>query len=153
MDYFVISFSQRLLNQNYGKFQCSKCDSRFANISGVIWQCKSFNFRQFYLHFSFPLKRCLIRLKENAEGCYLNAPTFFANEFIFGNALAKMEGTETANVTASGMGNYFYLASNLQKWSIVCQNNLRRNVCIYENFLPPLSKLKTSFVDITDLEK
>ena len=40
----------------------------------------------------------------NAEGCYLYARHTTPSSLYLGQALAAMEGTETANVSASGMG-------------------------------------------------
>ena len=40
----------------------------------------------------------------NAEGCYLYSRHSTPSNLYLGQALAAMEGTETANVAASGMG-------------------------------------------------
>lgn len=40
----------------------------------------------------------------NTEGCYLYSRHSSPSNLYLGEALAAMEGTETANVTASGMG-------------------------------------------------
>jgi methionine-gamma-lyase len=64
---------------------------------------KPFNFRQFYLHF-LSAKTMFDTFEGNAEGCYLYSRHSSPMNSIFGTSFAKMEGTETANVTASGMG-------------------------------------------------
>lgn len=89
----------------------------------------------------------------NTEGCYLYSRHSSPSNLYLGEALAQMEGTESANVTASGMG---AITSSLLQ---LCKSgdHLISSRTIYggtyafmKNFLPGF-QIKTSFVDITDL--
>jgi len=91
----------------------------------------------------------------NADGCYLYSRHSSPSNLYLGEALAAMEGTETATVTASGMG--AITAVLLQ----FCGSNdhIVSSRTIYggsyafmKNFAPRMG-VKTSFVDITNLEK
>ena len=91
----------------------------------------------------------------NAEGCYLYSRHTSPSNLYLGEALAAMEGTETANVAASGMGAITQVLLQL------CQNNdhVVASRTIYggtyaflKNFAPRLN-IQTSFVDITKLEQ
>ena len=91
----------------------------------------------------------------NAEGCYLYSRHSTPSNLYLGEALAAMEGTETANVAASGMG--AITPAILQ----VCQagDHIISSRTIYggtyaflKNFAPRLN-IQTSFVDITNLEE
>lgn len=89
----------------------------------------------------------------NADGCYLYSRHSSPSNLYLGEALAAMEGTETANVAASGMGAITPVILQL------CGNgdHLVSSRTIYggtyaflKNFAPRLG-INTSFVDITDL--
>ncbi|AZI67545.1 aminotransferase class I/II-fold pyridoxal phosphate-dependent enzyme [Kaistella daneshvariae] len=89
----------------------------------------------------------------NTEGCYLYSRHSSPSNLYLGEALAQLEGTESANVTASGMG---AITSTLLQ---LCQSDdhIISSRTIYggtyafmKNFLPEYH-IKTSFVDITDL--
>src|SRR5690554_6652657 len=91
----------------------------------------------------------------NTEGCYLYSRHSSPSNLYLGEALAAMEGTETANVSATGMG--AITPAILQ----VCQagDHIVSSRTIYggtyaflKNFAPRLN-IQTSFVDITDLEQ
>lgn len=90
----------------------------------------------------------------NKEGCYLYSRHSTPSNLYLGQALAAMEGTETANVAASGMG---AITSTLLQ---LCQagDHVISSRTIYggtyaflKNFAPRLN-IQTSFVDITNLE-
>ncbi len=90
----------------------------------------------------------------NAEGCYLYSRHSSPSNLYLGQALAAMEGTETAHVTASGMG--AITPAILQ----LCQagDHIISSRTIYggtyaflKNFAPRLN-IETSFVDITKLD-
>lgn len=90
----------------------------------------------------------------NAEGCYLYSRHTTPSNLYLGEALAAMEGTETANVAASGMG--AITPTILQ----LCQagDHIISSRTIYggtyaflKNFTPRMG-IDTSFVDITKLE-
>jgi methionine-gamma-lyase len=90
----------------------------------------------------------------NADGCYLYSRHTTPSNLYLGEALAAMEGTETANVAASGMG--AITPTILQ----LCQNgdHIVSSRTIYggtyaflKNFTPRMG-IETSFVDITKLD-
>jgi len=89
----------------------------------------------------------------NADGCYLYSRHSTPSNLYLGEALAAMEGTETANVAASGMG---AITPTILQF---CEANdhIISSRTIYggtyaflKNFIPRLGIL-TSFVDITNL--
>src|SRR5690606_35739623 len=90
----------------------------------------------------------------NAEGCYLYSRHSSPSNLYLDKALAAMEGTESANVAASGMG--AITATLLQ----LCGNgdHVVSSRTIYggtyaflKNFTPRFG-IRTSFVDITKLD-
>ncbi|MCW8981481.1 MAG: aminotransferase class I/II-fold pyridoxal phosphate-dependent enzyme [Altibacter sp.] len=90
----------------------------------------------------------------NAEGCYLYSRHTTPSNLYLGEALAAMEGTETANVAASGMG---AIAPTILQFCeqddhIVSSRTIYGGTYAFlKNFTPRLG-IKTSFVDITKLE-
>lgn len=90
----------------------------------------------------------------NADGCYLYSRHSTPSNLYLGEALAAMEGTETANVAASGMG---AITPTILQF---CQagDHVVSSRTIYggtyaflKNFTPRLG-ITTSFVDITKLD-
>ena len=91
----------------------------------------------------------------NAEGCYLYSRHSSPSNLYLGEALAAMERTESANVTASGMGAITSVLMQLCKSHdhIVSSRTIYGGTYAFmKNFLSDYL-IKTSFVDITDLEK
>ena len=89
----------------------------------------------------------------NTEGCYLYSRHSSPSNLYLGEALAQLEGTETANVTASGMGAITSTLLQLCKSGdhIISSRTIYGGTYAFmKNFLPDF-KIKTSFVDITDL--
>ena len=90
----------------------------------------------------------------NTEGCYLYSRHSSPSNLYLGEALAQMEGTESANVTASGMGAITSALLQLCKSGdhIISSRTIYGGTYAFmKNFLPGY-QIKTSFVDITDLE-
>ncbi len=90
----------------------------------------------------------------NTDGCYLYSRHCTPSNLYLGEALAAMEGTETANVAASGMG---AITPTLLQF---CQagDHIVSSRTIYggtyaflKNFTPRLN-INTTFVDITKLD-
>jgi methionine-gamma-lyase len=90
----------------------------------------------------------------NADGCYLYSRHSTPSNLYLGEALAAMEGTETANVAASGMG---AITPTLLQF---CQSgdHVVSSRTIYggtyaflKNFTPRMN-IHTTFVDITKLD-
>ena len=90
----------------------------------------------------------------NADGCYLYSRHSSPSNLYLGEVLAAMEGTETSNVSASGMGAITAVLMQLCS----AGNHVVSSRTIYggtyaflKNFAPKFG-INTSFVDITDLE-
>ncbi|UZH55450.1 aminotransferase class I/II-fold pyridoxal phosphate-dependent enzyme [Salinimicrobium tongyeongense] len=91
----------------------------------------------------------------NAEGCYLYSRHSSPSNLYLGEALAAMEGTEAANVAASGMGAITPVLLQLCQagdYIISSRTIYGGTYAFLKNFAPRLN-INTSFVDITDLEK
>ena len=90
----------------------------------------------------------------NADGCYLYSRHSSPSNLYLGEALAAMEGTETANVAASGMGAITPVLLQLcgSGDEIVSSRTIYGGTYAFlKNFTPKLG-IKTSFVDITKLD-
>ena len=91
----------------------------------------------------------------NAEGCYLYSRHSSPSNLYLGEALAAMEGTEAANVAASGMGAITPVLLQLCEAGdhIISSRTIYGGTYAFlKNFAPRLN-INTSFVDITNLEK
>lgn len=90
----------------------------------------------------------------NADGCYLYSRHSSPSNLYLGEALAAMEGTETATVTASGMGAITPVLLQLcaSGEHIISSRTIYGGTYAFlKNFAPRLG-INTSFVDITKLE-
>jgi len=90
----------------------------------------------------------------NADGCYLYSRHSSPSNLYLGEALAAMEGTETATVTASGMGAITPVLLQLCDAGehVVSSRTIYGGTYAFlKNFTPRLG-INTSFVDITKLE-
>ena len=90
----------------------------------------------------------------NAEGCYLYSRHSSPSNLYLGEALAAMEGTETANVSASGMGAITPTLLQLCQAGdhIVSSRTIYGGTYAFlKNFIPRM-QIETSFVDITKLD-
>ncbi|WP_417445257.1 aminotransferase class I/II-fold pyridoxal phosphate-dependent enzyme [Joostella sp.] len=91
----------------------------------------------------------------NTEGCYLYSRHSSPSNLYLGEALAALEGTETANVTASGMGAITAVIMQLCNAGdhIVSSRTIYGGTYAFmKNFLPKFN-IPTSFVDTTNLQK
>ncbi|PCJ64830.1 MAG: cystathionine beta-lyase [Bacteroidetes bacterium] len=90
----------------------------------------------------------------NADGCYLYSRHSSPSNLYLGQALAAMEGTETANVTASGMGAITGVIMQLCKANdhIVCSRTIYGGTYAFLKKFTPSFGIETSFVDITNLD-
>ena len=91
----------------------------------------------------------------NTEGCYLYSRHSSPSNLYLGEALAAMEGTETAMVTASGMGAITSVILQLcdADTHIVTSRTIYGGTYAFmKNFLPKLN-INSSFIDITNLEE
>lgn len=90
----------------------------------------------------------------NADGCYLYSRHSSPSNLYLGKALAAMEGTEAANVTASGMGAITAVLLQLcgNGDHIVSSRTIYGGTYAFlKNFIPRMG-IDTSFVDITNLD-
>lgn len=91
----------------------------------------------------------------NAEGCYLYSRHSTPSNLYLGQALAAMENTEAANVTASGMGAITSVLLQLSQSGdeIISSRTIYGGTYAFmKNFLPKL-QIQTKFVDITNLDQ
>ena len=90
----------------------------------------------------------------NADGCYLYSRHSSPSNLYLGEALAAMEGTETSNVFASGMGAISAVIMQLCSAGdhIVSSRTIYGGTYAFlKNFTTKL-EIQTSFVDITDIK-
>jgi methionine-gamma-lyase len=90
----------------------------------------------------------------NTEGCYLYSRHSSPSNLYLGEALAALEGTETANVTASGMGAITAVIlqlCNAEDHIVSSRTIYGGTYAFMKNFLQKF-KIDTSFVDITKIE-
>ncbi|WP_299432987.1 aminotransferase class I/II-fold pyridoxal phosphate-dependent enzyme [uncultured Maribacter sp.] len=90
----------------------------------------------------------------NTEGCYLYSRHSSPSNLYLGEALAAIEGTETANVTASGMGAITAVILQLCDTAdhIVSSRTIYGGTYAFmKNFLKKFG-ITTSFIDITDID-
>lgn len=91
----------------------------------------------------------------NTEGCYLYSRHTSPSNLNLSNALAAMEGTQSANVSGSGMGSISSVILQICGAGdhIVSSRTIYGgSYAFMKNYLPKLN-INTSFVDITSLEK
>lgn len=91
----------------------------------------------------------------NAEGCYLYSRHSSPMNLYLGQALAAMEGTESANVAASGMGAITPVLMQLCSAGdeIVSSRTIYGGTYAFMKNMLPKWNIKTHFVDITKLDK
>lgn len=90
----------------------------------------------------------------NAEGCYLYSRHSSPSNLYLGQALAAMEGTETANVTATGMGAITSVIMQLCGAGdhVVSSRTIYGGTYAFLKNFAPKFQINTSFVNITNLE-
>lgn len=90
----------------------------------------------------------------NAEGCYLYSRHSSPMNLYLGEALAAMEGTESANVAASGMGAITPVLLQLCSAGdeIVSSRTIYGGTYAFMKNMLPKWHIKTNFVDITKLD-
>ncbi|MDF0717322.1 aminotransferase class I/II-fold pyridoxal phosphate-dependent enzyme [Muricauda sp. 334s03] len=90
----------------------------------------------------------------NTEGCYLYSRHSSPSNLYLGEAMAQLEGTESANVYASGMGAITAVILQLCDSGdhIVCSRTIYGGTYAFlKNFVKKFN-IDVSFMDITDLE-
>jgi len=89
------------------------------------------------------------------DGCYLYSRHWNPSNKYLAGALAEMEGTESASVTASGMGaitSAIMQLCNAGDEIVSSRTIYGGTYAFYKNFLPKYG-IKTNFVDTTNLEQ
>ncbi|WP_288245008.1 aminotransferase class I/II-fold pyridoxal phosphate-dependent enzyme [uncultured Chryseobacterium sp.] len=90
----------------------------------------------------------------NADGCYLYSRHSSPMNLYLSQALAKLENTEAANVTASGMGAITSVLLQICKSGdhIISSRTIYGGTYAFmKNFLPPFN-IQTTFVDINNFD-
>lgn len=100
-------------------------------------------------------KKMFDTFEGDAEGCYLYSRHSSPSNLYLGEALAAMEGTEAANVAASGMGAITPVLLQLCRAGdqIISSRTIYGGTYAFLKNFAPRFNINTSFVDITDLEK
>lgn len=91
----------------------------------------------------------------NTEGCYLYSRHSSPSNLNLSEAMAQLEGTESANVAGSGMGaitSTILQLCNAGDHIVSSRTIYGGSWAFLKNFLPKFN-INTSFVDITSLEK
>ncbi len=91
----------------------------------------------------------------NADGCYLYSRHSSPMNLYLGQALAAMEGTESANVAASGMGSITTVLLQLCSSGdeIVSSRTIYGGTYAFMKNMLPRWNITTKFVDITKLDR
>lgn len=91
----------------------------------------------------------------NADGCYLYSRHSSPSNLYLGQALAAMEGTEAANVSATGMGAISQVLLQLCKAGshIVSSRTIYGGTYAFLKNFTPQFDVQTSFVNITKLDE
>ncbi len=90
----------------------------------------------------------------NTEGCYLYTRHSSPSNLYLGEALAALEGTESANVYASGMGaitSVIFQLCDAQDHIVSSRTIYGGTYAFMKNFLKKFT-IETSFVDMTNLD-
>ncbi|WP_407404897.1 aminotransferase class I/II-fold pyridoxal phosphate-dependent enzyme [Chryseobacterium sp.] len=99
-------------------------------------------------------KTMLDTFEGNTDGCYLYSRHTSPTNLYLSQALAKMENTESANVTASGMGAITSVLMQICKSDdhIISSRTIYGGTYAFlKNFLPSF-KIDTTFVDINNFD-
>ncbi len=99
-------------------------------------------------------KTMLDTFEGNSDGCYLYSRHTTPSNLYLGEALAAMEGTETANVSASGMGAITPVLLQLCNAGdhIVSSRTIYGGTYAFLKNFTPRFNIQTTFVDITKLQ-
>jgi methionine-gamma-lyase len=128
------------------QIQDLQCFGEFGGVNPSISDSSTYTF--------LSAKTMFDTFEGNADGCYLYSRHSTPSNLYLGEALAAMEGTETANVTASGMGAITPVLLQLcgvNDHIISSRTIYGGTYAFLKNFTPRLG-LETTFVDITKLD-
>jgi methionine-gamma-lyase len=134
-------------NKQTNKIQDLQYFGEFGGVNPSISDSATYTF----LH----AKTMLDTFEGHAEGCYLYARHMSPSNLYLSEALAAMEFTETANVSASGMGaitSVLLQVCGAGDHIVASRTIYGGTYAFLKNFAPKL-QISTSFVEITSLEK
>jgi methionine-gamma-lyase len=134
-------------NKPANKIQDLQYFGEFGGVNPSISDSATYTF----LH----AKTMLDTFEGHAEGCYLYARHMSPSNLYLSEALAAMEFTETANVSASGMGaitSVLLQVCGAGDHIVASRTIYGGTYAFLKNFAPKL-QISTSFVEITSLEK
>lgn len=138
--------TNNMTNKPANKIQDLQFFGEFGGVNPSVSDSSTFTFQS--------AKTMFDMFEGNAEGCYLYARHTTPSSLYLGQALAAMEGTETANVSASGMGSITSVLMQLCTANdhVVSSRTIYGGTYAFlKNFAPKIN-INTSFVDITNLE-
>lgn len=118
----------------------------YGDVNPSVTDSATFTFMQ--------AKTMLETFKGEAEGCFLYSRHWNPSNKYLADALAAMEGTEAAWVTASGMGaitNAILQLVNAGDHIVSSMTTYGGTFAFFSNYLPKFN-IEVTFVDITDLE-
>lgn len=119
----------------------------FGGVNPAITDSATFTFMQ--------AKTMLDTFKGEAEGCFLYSRHWNPSNKYLADALAAMERTEAAWVTASGMGaitNVFLQLCNAGDHIVSSRTTYGGTYAFLKNYLPKFN-IEVTFVDISNLEE
>ena len=138
--------TKNMTNKPANKIQDLQYFGEFGGVNPSVSDSSTFTFQS--------AKTMFDTFEGNAEGCYLYARHTTPSSLYLGQALAAMEGTETANISASGMGSITSVLMQLCTANdhVVSSRTIYGGTYAFlKNFAPKIN-INTSFVDITNLE-
>lgn len=138
--------TNNMTNKPANKIQDLQYFGEFGGVNPSVSDSSTFTFQS--------AKTMFDTFEGNAEGCYLYARHTTPSSLYLGQALAAMEGTETANISASGMGSITSVLMQLCTANdhVVSSRTIYGGTYAFlKNFAPKIN-INTSFVDITNLE-
>ena len=138
--------TDNMTNKPANKIQDLQYFGEFGGVNPSVSDSSTFTFQS--------AKTMFDTFEGNAEGCYLYARHTTPSSLYLGQALAAMEGTETANISASGMGSITSVLMQLCTANdhVVSSRTIYGGTYAFlKNFAPKIN-INTSFVDITNLE-
>jgi methionine-gamma-lyase len=128
------------------RIQALKQFGEYGDVNPSVTDSATFTFMQ--------AKTMLETFKGEAEGCFLYSRHWNPSNKYLADALAAMEGTEAAWVTASGMGAITCAVLQLVNSGdhiISSRTTYGGTFAFFKNYLPKFN-IDVTFVDITDLE-
>ena len=148
-DYYDICTKSNIMKNKFNpanKIQDLQYFGEFGGVNPSISDSSTYTF--------LAAKSMMDTFEGNTEGCYLYSRHSSPSNLYLGEALAAMEGTEAANVTASGMGAITPTLLQLCRQGdhiISARTIYGGSYAFLKNFAPRFG-ISTSFVDITKLE-